>query len=76
MAGQEGATLRQCDRVGENAVDVGDGGAGDGDKVVADAEQGFALDADVVIEEEIEVLGDRAGEGVFNGDYGSVDQAI
>jgi hypothetical protein len=76
MAGEEGAALSQRDGVGKDAVDIRNGGAGDGDEVVADAEKCLPLDADVVMEEEIEVFGDGASEGVLDGDDSGVDRAV
>jgi len=71
--GEEAAALSECDGVGEHAVDIANGGAGDGDEVVANAEERFADDFYVVLEKQIEVLEHRTGEAVFDGNNGSVD---
>ncbi len=48
---------------------LSNGAAGDDDEIVTNAQQGFALDLYVVLKEKIEVLGDRTGQRIFNGDY-------
>jgi hypothetical protein len=47
--------------VGEDAVDLVDRSAGDGNQVMADTQAGFAHDGDVMSKHEVEVLGDGAG---------------
>ena len=75
MGSEKAAALGERHGMGEDAVDGGEVGAGDGDEVMADAQQGFALHGDVVGEEQVEVLGDGAGQRVFNGDGDGVDLA-
>jgi hypothetical protein len=43
---------------------------------VADAEQGFALDTDVMSEEQVEVFEDGAGEAVLDGNDSGIDFAV
>jgi hypothetical protein len=70
---QEAAALREGDRVGEYAIDVADCGSRDGDEIVANAEEGFADDPDLVLEQEVEVFEHGTGKAVFDGDYCGVN---
>ena len=56
MLGQETSALRQGDRMREDAVDIIDSGTRDGDEVVADAQQRFAFDLNVMREQQVEVF--------------------
>ena len=76
MAGEKAPALRQRHRMRKDAIDLVDYGAGDRDQVVADAQQRLALDFDVVGEQQVEVLGDGAGEAVLNGNDGGIDFAV
>ena len=75
VVGEKSAALGEGYGVGKDAVDVLDGCARDTDEVVADAEEGFADDFEVVGEHEVEVLRDRAGKRVLNGDDCGIDIA-
>jgi hypothetical protein len=70
MLGEEAPALRQCHGMREDAVDFADRSSGDGDQVVADAQQRLPLHHHIVREQQVEVLGDGAGQRVLNGNDG------
>src|SRR5579863_8791348 len=76
VVGQETPALRESNRVRKDAIDRSQRRAGDRDEIVLDAEQRLADNRDLVIEQEVEMLGDGSCEAVFNGNCGSVYGAI
>ena len=58
--------------MGEDAVDFADRGSGDGNEIVADAQEDLAFDSYIVCEQKIEVLGDGTGQGIFDGNGGGL----
>jgi hypothetical protein len=72
---EEVEALVEGDRVGEDALDLGEADAGGGDEVVDDADVGFGDDAVLEGEEVVVVFVDGAVEGVFDGDDGGIDFA-
>jgi len=76
MLGQKASALRQRHGMREDAVDVADCGSGDGDEIVADAQQRLLLDHDIVGEQQVEVLSHRARQRVFNGNRGGIHRSV
>ena len=73
MFGEKAAALRERHGVREYAIDIADRSAGDGNQVVSDAKERFANDFDVMLEQEVEMLEDRARETVFDWNDGGID---
>ena len=76
VGGEKAAALSERDGVGVDGGDLVERNAGQGDEVVADAQEGFGEDDEIVLEQEVEVLDDGAGETVFDGDDGGIDAAL
>jgi hypothetical protein len=55
------------------SADVIQGGPGNADEVVLDAQQHFAHDEEIVSEHEVKMLGDGAGQGILNWNDGRID---
>jgi superfamily I DNA and/or RNA helicase len=56
MLGEESAALSEGYGMREDAINVANRGAGDGDEIVTDSQEAFAHHLDVMLEQEIEVL--------------------
>jgi len=75
VGSQPAAALRESDRVRENLADVCELDARGGDDVVTDAKERFPGGDQIVRQEQIKVLGDRAVEAVLDGQHAEVDHA-
>ena len=60
----------------EDAVDLADRSPRDGNEVVPDAQKRLALDSNIVRQQQIEVLQDRAGQTVLNGNDCGLDASV
>lgn len=68
MLGEETTALRQRDRVGKNLADICQATTGFANQVVANAQQGFALDLHIRLQQKIVVFHHRTGERILDGD--------
>jgi hypothetical protein len=73
MLGKKAAALRECNGVRVHPANPIQIATRHRDQVVANPQQRFALDSDIVNQEKVIVLSDRTCEGVFDRDHGRVN---
>jgi hypothetical protein len=72
---QEALALGERDGMGRHAADLAQGHAGQGDQVVHDPHHDLARDRQIVLEQEVVILDDGAGERVLERHHGRVGDA-
>ena len=72
MFGKKTPALRQGYRVREDAIDLVQLSSGNRNQVMTDTQQGLPHDCDVLGQHEIEMLGNRSGQRVFDGNNGGI----
>ena len=76
MRGQKTPALRQRHRMRKNTLDFCDLHAGERDQIMPDAQQRLPLDAQIVRQQQVEVLRDRAGQAVLDGNHRRLHRAL
>ena len=76
MGCEKPAALGQSDRVRADPADLLDARSRHGNKVVADAQQGLALNGDPLHQQQVVVLGHRSSQTVLNGNDGRIHMSF
>ena len=75
MSAKEVAALVERDRMREHPSQIAQFHPRRRDQVVPDAQREFAMDEHVACQQQVEVLGDRTRQRVFDGNDGRIDAA-